>query len=108
MYVVEIDTKKIFDWQTLHHVFTEAFRFTDRYGRKMDHWIEGLSSLDEETDLSTLRLHRGEPLEVDLLEAESFLRRLPELLSVLVDGAAFVNARRLRAGKKPVLHLVFR
>lgn len=107
MATVRLDTEAISDWQSFHQACSEAFGFPDFYGMNMDAWIDCLTYLDEGDGMSGFHLAKGETLNVEISEAESFKSRLPEIYRALVDASAFVNQRYLDAGKSPMLSLQF-
>jgi hypothetical protein len=104
---VSLNTKQINDWNSFHLLCKEAFGFPDFYGMNMDAWIDCLTYLDEEDEMSRFLLARGEMLHIEILDTEDFNSRLPELFDALVECSAFVNRRYVEFGKSPVLSLLF-
>lgn len=49
---------------------------------------------------------KGELLTLRLDKAADFAARCPEQYAALIDGAAFVNYRRMEKGEQPVLSLM--
>lgn len=108
MTVVNVDTRRICDWDTFHDVFAEAFGFPGFYGRNMNAWIDCLTSLDEPADgMTTVHAPPGGVVTLDLEHVEDFARRCPEQYAAVVECAAFVNWRRIEVGDPPVLALSF-
>jgi len=71
----------------------------------MDAWIDCLTYLDEEDEMSRFHLAKGEMLHIEISDTEDFNSRLPELFDALVECSAFVNRRYVEVGKSPVLSL---
>ena len=90
---VSLDTKQISDWNSFHLLCKEAFGFPDFYGMNMDAWIDCLTYLDEEEEMSRFHLAKGEMLHIEISDTEDFNSRLPELFNALVECSAFVNRR---------------
>ena len=107
MATVRLDTVAISDWQSFHEACRQAFGFPDFYGMNMNAWIDCLTYLDEGDGMSRFRLAKGETLNVEISDAESFRSRLPEIYDALVESSAFVNQRYFDSGKSPVLSLHF-
>lgn len=106
--MVRIDASKIVDSDSFHAVFAAAFGFPEFYGRNMNAWIDCLSDLDDAgADMTAVHVPPGECLSLVLDRAQDFKRRCPELFSALIEGAAFVNWRRIEMGRTPVLALAF-
>jgi hypothetical protein len=65
----------------------------------MDAWNDCMSYLlwpDEK--MTAYQINEDGKLLIELIECESFRRRMPELFSDLIDCAAFVNQRFIRDG----------
>lgn len=106
--VVEIDTRRITDWASFHDVFSEAFGFPPFYGRKMDAWVDCLTSLDKPEDgMTKVHASPGGVVVLDLVEAGDFASRLPDQYAAVIECSAFVNWRRLQVGEPAVLALSF-
>jgi RNAse (barnase) inhibitor barstar len=106
MATAQLKAQSISGWDSFHEVSKEAFGFPDFYGKNMNAWIDCLTYLDEGDGMTRFHLAEGEPLRIEVLDAESFRSRLPEIFAALVESTAFVNRRYLEAGKQPLLSLV--
>ena len=108
MATVRIDGREITSWNSFHDVFAEAFGFPDFYGRNLDAWIDCMTSLDEPLDKMT-RIHCKPPdtvvLQLDYVE--ELFKTDREMFEAIVEGAAFVNWRKMNVGEPPVLTLSF-
>jgi RNAse (barnase) inhibitor barstar len=107
MATVRLNTESITDWQTFHELCSESFGFPNYYGMNMDAWIECMSYLDEDAVRSRFHLAEGEKTCIEVTATESFKTRLPEVFDALVECAAFINQRYLKAGKSPLILLAF-
>jgi hypothetical protein len=104
MPTVRLDASQLLDWDSFHSVFASVFGFPSFYGRNMDAWIDCMTWLDEDTDMTTVRGSASDPVvlyldNVDAVPAEIF--------QALVECSAFVNWRRLEVGDPAVLILAF-
>src|SRR5215213_532383 len=98
MATAHLNTETITDWRSFHEASREAFGFPDFYGMNMNAWIDCLSYLDEGDGMSCFHLSGGEVLNVEILAAETFNARLPEIFAALVECSAVVNRRYIESG----------
>jgi hypothetical protein len=107
--IVEIPASEITDWESFHDVFARTLGFPDYYGRNMNAWIDCLTYADEDTgDIdSGLVAGPGDVLTLQVNDVKSFASRCREQYDALVEGAAFVNWRRIEQGARPVIVLSF-
>jgi RNAse (barnase) inhibitor barstar len=106
MAVVRIDSEKIVDWTSFHSVCKEAFGFPPFYGMNLDALIDCLSYIDEGDEMSNIFLTAGESLRIELLSADNFRTRLPEISSGLVGAIEAVNQRFVEHDKPEKIELV--
>ena len=92
------------DWDTFHDTFADVFGFPSFYGRNMNAWIDCMSYLDE---MTSVQASAGEVVVLHLDYVDDFAARCPEQYAAIVEGAAFVNCRRVEAGEPAVLALSF-
>ena len=107
MNLVTIDCSKIHDWESFHHYFKKEFGFPDFYGRNMDAWIDCMTYLDEDDEMSTIKIKNGAALTLQLQNIGSLKKRSPEIYEALLECSAFVNFRRINNGEEPILILSF-
>ncbi len=108
MTVVCIDTRRIKDWDSFHSEFATAFGFPDSYGRNMNAWIDCMTYLDDPDVADTaVKADPGGVVALQLDHASDFHARCPELHDALVEASAYVNWRRLKLGRTPVIALSF-
>lgn len=89
MKTVTIDTNNIKDKETFHEEFKRVMGFPDFYGMNMDAWIDCMS--DIEGRMMSESLNMSEPICIELQATEDFNKRLPEIMSSLIECTAFVN-----------------
>ena len=105
---VNIDTRKITDWDSFHSLFADTFGFPVFYGRNMDAWIDCLTSIDEPEDaMTTIHAPAGGVVVLHLEHARDFASRCPDLYDAIIECSSFVNYRRVVDGGGPVIALSF-
>ncbi len=107
MAVALIDSAKITDWQSFHRFFAVELGFPDFYGNNMDAWIDCLTYLRDDDAMSRFILQPDEYLDLEIVGAEAFNRRTPELMDALIECTAFVNQRYIAARGLPAIRLIF-
>jgi hypothetical protein len=104
--MIRIDADSIADVESFHSVFAVAFGFPPFYGCNINAWIDCLSDLDDpDSGMTTVHVDSGQVLPLVIEHARDLKARCPDLFSALIEGAAFVNWRRIEAGQAPVLAL---
>lgn len=89
MKTVTIDTNNIKDTETFHEEFKRVMGFPDFYGMNMDAWIDCMSDIGGR--MMAEPLNTNEPICIELQATEDFSKRLPEIVSTLIECTAFVN-----------------
>lgn len=107
MAVIRLNTNLITDWASFHLVCKEAFGFPEFYGRNMNAWIDCMSCLIVDEEMTKFLLKEDEVLHIEITNTEDFNSHLSEILIALVECSAFVNNRYIEAGKSPKVSLVF-
>jgi RNAse (barnase) inhibitor barstar len=103
-----MDLSKVGDRDSFHAAFASAFGFPNWYGRNMDAWIDCMTNLDDPgRKLSRVLVTPGEVVTLQLDHVKDFSTRLPDLYASIIEGAAFVNWRRLDKGRPSILALAF-
>ncbi|MDP8909736.1 MAG: barstar family protein [Chloroflexota bacterium] len=97
---------QITDWESFHDTFA-AFGFPDFYGRNIDAWIDCLTYRDENDGMASVVVEPGDVLTLQLDEGRAFAQRCPDQYAAVIEGAAFVNWRRIEMGERPILALSF-
>jgi hypothetical protein len=107
--LVEVDCRRIRDWDSFHAVFAEVFGFPATYGRNMNAWIDCMTDLDDaDTGMCGVSVEPGGAVVLQLEHVDDFAARCPEQYVALLDSAAFVNWRRIEQGQTAVLTLSYR
>lgn len=103
---VQLPTKDIADFASFHLVCKQEFGFPDFYGMNGDAWIDCLTYLDD--GMSRFDLESLERLEIEVLNTEQFISRVPDVFMAFVTWTAFINGRRhVDEGLAPRLVLIF-
>jgi len=93
---IEIDLARITDRDSFHQHFAHQMGFPDFYGENLDAWVDCMSDIsidDARTGMTQVVVPLGDHLLLTLLGAEQFSQQQPELLNILIDLTATVNAR---------------
>jgi hypothetical protein len=105
MPVIRLDAARFRDWDSFHSVFASTLGFPAFYGRNMDAWIDCMTSLDApEGGMTAVYGSASDPVVLQVDHADAVPK---EIFEALVECAAFVNWRRLEAGKPAILMLAF-
>lgn len=105
---VHLDGARMRTWDAFHDHCADVLGFPTFYGRNMHAWIDCLTYVREGDGMSRFELGPDEALVFEVLGAEEFNRRAPEIFDALVECAAFVNRRQVDAGERPALQFLFR
>jgi len=74
----------------------------------MNAWIDCMSYLDDvDAGMSAIHVQPGGIVTLQLDGVEDFAARCPEQYLAIVEGAAFVNWRRVEQGQSAVLALAY-
>lgn len=102
---VQLDGDKITDWDSFHALSAEAFGFPDFYGRTIDAWIDCLSYLRDDENMTKFRLQENEVLQIVITNADALRRHVPDLLEEVSFCIEGINDRYADYGEKPALAL---
>ncbi len=73
----------------------------------MDAWIDCMSYVDDpHAGMIAAPVAKGSMMTLRIDDAADFQRRCPEQSRALIECTAFVNYRRIEAGREPVLTLL--
>ena len=106
MATVRLDGAQVADWQSFHRACQTAFGFPDYYGATMDAWVDCLSYLRDEENMTRFRLKPDEMLRIEVEHAEQLRLQVPELLAEVAFCIEGINERYADYGEKPALELV--
>jgi len=93
------------DEAAFHAACREAFGFPDSYSNTIDAWVDCLSYLRDEDNMTRFRLKPNEMLEIVITDAKAMPADLLEEISYCVGG---INERYDDYGEKPALKLSLR
>jgi hypothetical protein len=106
--IVQIDCRKIKDWDSFHDHFSQTFGFPAFYGRNMNAWNDCMTYLDDpESGMTSVHVAPGDVIVLCISEATDLKKRCPEIYITLIECSAFVNWRRIEKGEPAVLALSF-
>jgi hypothetical protein len=103
--IKEIDCNKFKDFESFHSYCKEIFEFPDFYGMNMNAFIDCLSYIDEDEEMSSVKLVKNEMLILNLIHSESIKKTNFELYETIIDSLTFVNLRRTELGEQPIIEL---
>ena len=105
MAAVQLDGALIADWNDFHTACADAFGFPDFYGRTMDAWIDCLSYLRDDENMTCFRLKPDETLQITVIHADTLRKNAPDLLEEVTFCVEGINDRYADYGEKPALVL---
>ncbi|MGO4378979.1 barstar family protein [Pseudoduganella sp. RAF53_2] len=88
-----------------HAASREAFGFPEFYANTIDAWVDCLSYLRDEENMTKFRLKPNEVLEIVITDAAKVPAELIEEVTYCVGG---INERYEDYGEKPALKLTLR
>jgi hypothetical protein len=104
----ELNGAAIVDEAAFHAESRRAFGFPDSYPGTIDSWIDCLSYLRDDENMTRFRLKPDEVLEVVILDADKMRAQVPDLLEEISFCIGGINERYEDYGEKPALALVLR
>lgn len=108
MAVAELNGAVIIDEASFHRQSREAFGFPATYADSIDAWVDCMSYLRDDENMTRFRLKANEVLEIVILEADKLKAAAPDLLEELTYCIGGINERYEDYGEKPALALVLR
>jgi hypothetical protein len=108
MATAELNGAAIVDEASFHAESCRAFGFPGSYAGTIDAWIDSLSYLRDEENMTKFRLKPNEVLEVVLLDADKMRAQAPDLLEEMTFCIGGINERYEDYGEPPALELVLR
>ena len=85
-----------------------AFGFHTVSGDTIDTWVDCLSYLRDDENMTKFRLKPDEVLEIVITESAGLRARLPDLVDEITFCVGGINERYEDYGEKPALELVLR
>lgn len=108
MATAELNGAAIVDEASFHVESRRAFGFPDSYPDTIDSWVDSLSYLRDEENLTKFRLKPDEVLEIVLLDADKMRASVPDLLEEMTFCIGGINERYEDYGEPAALELVLR
>lgn len=105
---VELNGSLIADAASFHAECQRAFGFPEFYGNSMDAWVDCLSYLRDEENMTRFRLKPNEVLDIVVTGADAMKAKVPDLLEEVAYCVAGINERYEDYGEKPALRLSLR
>ena len=103
-----LNGKDITDEARFHAQCVPAFGFPAFYGNSMDAWVDCLSYLRDDENMTQFRLKPNEVLDIVVQDAEAMKAQAPDLLEEIAFCIAGINERYEDYGEKPALKLVLK
>ena len=108
MAVAELNGAVIVDEASFHRQSRDAFGFPESYADSIDAWVDCLSYLRDDENMTKFRLQPDEVLEIVITDSAALRSRLPDLVDEIVFCVGGINERYEDYGEKPALELVLR
>jgi len=108
MAVAELNGAVIIDEASFHQQSREAFGFPADYADSIDAWVDCMSYLRDDENMTKFRLKANEVLEIVITDADKMKAATPDLLEELTFCIGGINERYEDYGEKPALELVLR
>jgi len=103
---IKIDFKNIKDWESFHSVFSEVMGFPDFYGNNNNAWIDCMSYIDEDTEMTKVTVKPGENLNIVVSGTEEAIESASEVFLGFIDIVAAVNQRYIEANTTTRLKII--
>ena len=105
---VQLNGAAIVDEAAFHAESRRAFGFPETYADTIDAWVDCLSYLRDEENMTKFRLKPNEVLEIVIADADRMKAAVPDLLDEIAFCVGGINERYEDYGEKPALKLVLR
>lgn len=103
-----LNGKEITDEASFHAQCVLAFGFPEFYGNNIDAWVDCLSYLRDDENMTKFRLKPNEVLDIVVQDAQAMKEQVPDLLEEITFCVAGINERYEDYGEKPALKLVLK
>ena len=108
MAVAELNGAAIVDEAAFHAQSQAAFGFPASYANSIDAWVDCLSYLRDDENMTSFQLAPDEVLEIVLRDAAAMKAAVPDLFEELAFCIGGINERYEDYGETPALKLVLR
>jgi RNAse (barnase) inhibitor barstar len=96
------------DWASFHEQCRAVFGFPEQYAGTMDAWVDCMSYLRDDENMTRFRLKPAETLDIVVSDAEAMRAQVPDILEEVTFCVGGINERYEDYGEKPALRLVLR
>jgi hypothetical protein len=108
MATAELNGAAIVDEASFHAESRRVFGFPESYPGTIDSWIDCLSYLRDDENMTRFHLGPDEVLQVVIVGADQMRARVPDLLEEITFCIGGINERYEDYGEPPALALVLR
>ena len=108
MATAELNGAAIVDEASFHRESRRAFGFPDSYTDSIDAWVDCLSYLRDDENMTKFTLKPNEVLEIVIADADKMKAAVPDLFEELAFCIGGINERYEDYGETPALKLVLR
>jgi hypothetical protein len=108
MAVAELDGAAIVNEASFFAESARAFGFHTASGDTIDTWVDCLSYLRDEENMTRFRLRADETLDIVITDSAALRARLPDLIDEIVFCVGGINERYEDYGEAPALALILR
>ena len=108
MATVELNGAAIVDEASFHAESRRAFGFPESYADSIDAWVDCLSYLRDDENMTKFTIKPNEVLEIVILEADKMKATVPDLFEEIAFCIGGINERYEDYGDEPALELVLR
>ncbi|MEW6763392.1 MAG: barstar family protein [Pseudomonadota bacterium] len=108
MAVVQLNGAAIVDEASFHLESRRAFGFPESYADSIDAWVDCMSYLRDDENMTRFQLKPNEVLEIVVLEADKVKAAVPDLLEEIAFCVGGINERYEDYGEQPALKLTLR
>ena len=108
MAIAELNGAAIVDEASFYAESRNAFGFHTASGDTIDTWVDCLSYLRDDENMTKFRLQPDEVLEIVITDSGPLRGRLPDLVDEIIFCVGGINERYEDYGEKPALELVLR
>ncbi|MGV8893273.1 MAG: barstar family protein [Burkholderiaceae bacterium] len=105
MPTVIMNGEAITNWDAFHDESQRVFGFPEFYGRNMNAWVDCMSYLRDDENMSIFHLNPDEVLRIEVAHSAVLRAQAPEILDDLAFCIEAINDRYADYDEKPALEL---
>ncbi|MEO8600900.1 MAG: barstar family protein [bacterium] len=106
MPTVRLNGEAITTLEAFHTESQRVFGFPDFYGRNMNAWVDCMSYLRDDENMSHFHLKPDEVLRIEVAHSAVLRAQAPEILDDLAFCIEAINDRYVDYDEKPALELI--